>query len=105
MPFIEINSALGQCVFSNYDLNRKEVEKGGKFSSIAWIPKDLFNTGQYTVRVAFIDYKASVNHFDEKDVISFNVVEDISERKSDFNDVLPGLINPSITWEIIDKKT
>ena len=64
------------------------------------IPKNLLNTGIYTIGVACSSLDPqTIVHLYAKDALSFEIVENIDLRKTSYKGKLPGLIRPQLNWK------
>jgi lipopolysaccharide transport system ATP-binding protein len=79
-----------------------EVDKLNKgiYKSYTWIPANFLNNQIYRVGIAITSLKDVYVHLYEKEVISFEVIEDKIERLSEFGGTIPGVIRPYLINEI-----
>ena len=76
-----------------------EILPAGTYKSTAWLPQKMFNTQFYHVSVGMSNLEKQVLHFWEQEVITFEVVEDISLRKILYKGSIGGLLRPELEWE------
>lgn len=101
-PNIYVNTANGECAF--FVLSNVKVKGGkGQYVAVCHIHEHLLNEGAYFVGLAMSSYSAEViNHFFEKDVLSFNVIDDIekSPTRSGWVGAMPGTVRPLLPWDV-----
>jgi len=102
IPNIHLFAEDGTLIFISHDWHsgwRARPKSMGKYQTTFHIPGNFFSEGRITVRVAISTYLPLEVHFDEADVIAFNVVEAGSENtaRGDYSGHLPGIIRPLIT--------
>ena len=73
--------------------------KTGKYTSTVWFPPNLFNADIYTVAIGFVDYSKIKLHFYVENAISFEVIENLNERKINYTGVIGGVLRPLLKWE------
>jgi len=74
----------------------------GKYKTTAWIPGNLLSEGTFFVDVAMRAPEMKIRHFIEKQVIAFQVVDDLSEsgaRGVGFGGKMSAVIRPLLEWE------
>ncbi|WP_158727915.1 MULTISPECIES: ABC transporter ATP-binding protein [unclassified Flavobacterium] len=85
----------------NNTINYSDKKKCGVYETTAWIPKNLLSEGVILVGVALVTHDPFIVHFHEKDVIAFNLIDDVdnSPTRGDYVGSLPGIIRPLLKWE------
>lgn len=97
---VTLYSSLGECVFDSFPEGTNSMYEEGIYQSICWIPENLLNTETYNLRIGFYTFSTMKTHIDIKDVMTFDVIEDIQERKIDYMGKWHGIIRPKFNWEI-----
>jgi lipopolysaccharide transport system ATP-binding protein len=73
----------------------------GHWKSTCWIPSNLLSEGTYVVGVSFGTMNRGVEHLHERDVVSFQVVEDLEggvSARGTYRGPQPGVIRPMLEW-------
>lgn len=80
-------------------VNRQRPE--GRFISTAWIPGNLLAEGSYYVRAAMRAIDRKVRHFNEQDIVAFNVIDSIEgdSARGEWAGRLGGVVRPMLDWE------
>lgn len=102
LPSIHLFTNKGDYLFVSYsDYNEKLLNEIRTHKAIAWIPANIFNNGIYIVGVGLSTMIPMQTHFFERDVLTFQVIEDIaSSKKNDFNQqTVPGVLRPILKWK------
>jgi lipopolysaccharide transport system ATP-binding protein len=94
----------GVNIFDSHENNTTLYHKkklNGTYETTAWIPSNLFSEGIIIVGVALVTHDPFVVHFHEKEVIAFNMVDDLSNSptRGDYVGSMPGIIRPLLKWE------
>lgn len=93
----------GICVFvaADYEKEWRGRERlVGRYLTTAKIPGNLLSEGMIRVVAAMSTIKPLTVHFDEKDVVAFNVVDSFEgdSARGDFSGKIPGVIRPLLHW-------
>ena len=100
---INIFNSAGDHIFTSHDNthNRAESIQKGKYRTIAWIPENILQPGQYRVSFACMRYSPFRILFHELDLIQFEIIEPATciTRNPMYDGPLPGIVRPSILWE------
>lgn len=73
----------------------------GRWKSTCWIPGNLLSEGTYSLGVAVGTMHSGFVHFNERDVVSFQVMESGSpgpSARGTFPGPFPGVIRPLLDW-------
>ena len=102
-PYFTVVSETGIDLFSTIDPDKRyesEPRKPGRYIMQATIPGGLLAEGTHYIRVVMRSLKEKYQPFSERDVISFNVVEDEqSWQGSSWWEGRPGaVIRPQLNW-------
>jgi lipopolysaccharide transport system ATP-binding protein len=102
-PYFTVISETGIDLFSTIDENQRfetEPRQPGRYIMTAKVPGGLLTEGTHYVRVVMRSFKDKYQPFSERDVISFNVVEDEKRwQGSGWWEGRPGgVIRPQLKW-------
>lgn len=88
-------------VSGDNDALSDEVRPPGTYSTTAWIPGNLLAEGVVYVNAAITTLHPLFVHFDEHDVISFEVWDPLEDNptRGRYRGSIPGLIRPRLAWE------
>jgi lipopolysaccharide transport system ATP-binding protein len=101
VPNVHVYTSKGEYVFVSGETQDERFTKTGVFSSTMWIPANLLNTGTYIIRIAATTMSPLRVHFWDTDTLVFDVIEDIKNRNSDFNQPIPGVVRPQLKWSTV----
>ncbi len=101
IPNIHVYNSKGECVFVVTEKMGRGLANVGRYQSLVWIPGNLLNDGTYIIGLALSTISPLKIHFFEQDALIFNVIEDINNRNSEYNQVIPGIIRPQLEWQTI----
>lgn len=101
IPNIHVNTSKGEHAFVSGEKKDVKLSAVGVHKTIMWIPPDLLNEGAYSVRVALSTMNPLKIHFAEPEALFFEVIENINNRNTDFNQQIPGVVRPKLDWETI----
>ena len=93
-------------LFSSHNYYHKQSSSFKKSFSevteICWIPEQLLNQGRININVEIASLNPRKNHVVINDVISFEVIDQrsLEEMKGPFGGKWPGIIRPSLKWDI-----
>jgi hypothetical protein len=103
VPNIHITDRYGEYAFLAISEWRPELSAVGDHTCIAWIPSNILNVEFYVIGIAICTYtNPMVVHFFEKNLLSFETLEDMNTRRNDFKNNYYGLVRPSLSWEHIN---
>lgn len=93
----------GVNIFDSHETNTefyKEVKGLGVYKSTVWIPKNIFSEGVILVGVALVTHDPFEVHFHQRDVLAFNMVDDLtnSPGRGDYVGEMNGVIRPLLEW-------
>jgi lipopolysaccharide transport system ATP-binding protein len=73
----------------------------GRYTSTVWIPGNFLAEGHLTVRAAITTLTTMNVHFDEADVVAFQMIDstDGDSARADYAGPLPGVVRPLLKWE------
>lgn len=100
IPNIHLSTIQGQKVFVSIPVEQPSLKEVGEHEATVWIPRDLLNVGKYSLRIPISTMSPYVSHVDLEDLLSFEVIENISERGTDYLGKMPGIIRPKLQWEL-----
>jgi lipopolysaccharide transport system ATP-binding protein len=92
----------GSCAFVVNAVNVRKLPPG-EYSAECHIPANFMNDGLYSVRLALTSYGTGVSvHFDEKEVITFNVRDPIDGvlTRASYSGPIPGAVRPLLAWTL-----
>ena len=103
-PNIHIFNEGGDVVFITIDQDERWLRcprSAGRYTATAWIPGNFMAEGSFTVRVAVTTFSNMNVHFDESDLIAFQVIDSLAgdSARSDYAGHLPGIVRPLLKWE------
>ncbi len=101
VPNIHMFTIKSEHVFVSSETSKQELGNVGMHKSIMWIPANLLNQGTYIFNIALSDFTPVKNHFNVKEALSLEVIEDIGERDTDFVKTIPGIIRPKLKWDSV----
>lgn len=106
LPNVHFHTSKGEFAFvSNHASVSTDIFSEGKYKSVVWIPDDLLNTGYYSIDVAMSTFSPSlIVHVWLKGILGIEVIEDISLRKYDYKQEMPGAVRPTLEWETVKIK-
>jgi len=104
IPNLHFYNEQGNCIFVSHDWNsgwRERPRPAGKYISTIWIPGNFLAEGTIFVTSALSTYKPFSVHFEERDVVTFRVIDtlDGDSARGDYAGLLPGVIRPVLEWE------
>jgi lipopolysaccharide transport system ATP-binding protein len=93
----------GVYAFAAYDSDaawRGKPRPVGRYTSVAWVPGNFLSEGSLIVRVALNTFHPFVTHFNERNVVAFQVVDtlDGDSARGDFGGTVPGVVRPLLRW-------
>jgi lipopolysaccharide transport system ATP-binding protein len=102
-PNLHFFTQTGECAFITSDTEpewRRQPRPRGRFLSTAWVPGNFLAEGVYIVGVAMSTMDPLRGHFDERDAISFQVVDTMEgdSARGDYAGPMPGVVRPMLTW-------
>jgi lipopolysaccharide transport system ATP-binding protein len=101
VPNIYFYTAVGECAF--FTLSDKKIKyKKGRYTVICCIPGHLLNEGAYFIGLAISSYTSSiVTHFFERNALSFNVNDTMSNNptRSGWVGTMLGVVRPILSWK------
>lgn len=102
VPNIHVFNASAEYAFVGAEHEQKSLGEKGIYKSTMWIPGNLLNDGIYIFGVALTSMaQNTLVHFYAKDILQIEIVEDISKRRNSYNQKLPGVLRPTLSWETI----
>ena len=104
IPNIHLSTIQGQKAFVSIPKKNASLKKRGKHQATVWIPKNLLNVGKYSLKVPISTMSPYKGHVNIEDVLSFEVIENISKRGSEYLGKMPGIIRPNLQWELLHKE-
>jgi lipopolysaccharide transport system ATP-binding protein len=106
IPNIHIFNAEGICLFVSHDWfteSRTVSKKPGIYTSVMEIPGNFLSEGVHSVRLALSTYKPFSCHFQEYDVISFQIIDSMEGNavRGDLAAEYPGVVRPDLKWQTL----
>ena len=103
LPYVNLHDQAGVFLFSAHDLDpdwEGRPRPAGRWLSVVEIPGNLLAEGTHTVGVGLVTLDPVVNQFDERDVLSFRVVEHSPDGTARGGWVGPmdGVVRPALQW-------
>lgn len=100
LPNVHFFTNKGEYAFISHADVLEGNDKVGKHTKTVWVPGNLLNEGTYSIGVALSTMIPLNIHLYEKELIVFQVLEDIhTAKKHDFNVRIPGVVRPRLVWE------
>jgi lipopolysaccharide transport system ATP-binding protein len=101
IPNIHVMTSKNEIAFVTVENYKDEFLSLGIFKSTVWIPKNLLNEETYIVGIALSTMSPVKIHFYDQEALIFDVIEDVTSRKNDYNQKMPGVLRPNLKWETI----
>jgi len=98
LPNIHVFNEQGEYVFVGVESFNKSLGEPGIYKSCVYFPKHLLNTGRYIIGIAATTMLPQKVHFNEREALTFDVIEDMNLRPTDFRGALPGVVRPKLDW-------
>ncbi|HTL80359.1 MAG TPA: ABC transporter ATP-binding protein [Bacteroidia bacterium] len=98
IPAVGIHTIKGDYVLSSI-VDLPQHCQPGIYRSIAWIPNNLLNLGTYTASAVMSTLNPLEVHYNHKEFLTFEVIEDMSERNIELYRKFPGIVHPKLNWE------
>ncbi len=103
VPNFSVLHAEGACVFTARDTSpewRGRTRERGIYRSRATIPGNLLTEGTHIIAVALSTMSPLQIHFNERDAVAFEVVDDMRENsaRGEFAGSIPGAVRPLLEW-------
>jgi lipopolysaccharide transport system ATP-binding protein len=104
LPTFHLYNDQGVCLFVSFDHDkhwRYRPRAKGIYVSTAWIPANFLSEGNMIVTVVGATFQPLIVHFNERDIVSFNVVDSLEgdSARGDYAGVIPGVVRPVLEWE------
>ncbi len=99
IPNLVLYNDKGDNVFVAAESYSDSLGEPGIYKTIMWIPSHFLNNGRYLAGIATSTMLPEKIHFYERDVIVFDVIEDMNKRHNDYRGIIPGIIRPDLKWE------
>lgn len=104
IPNARIHNSKGDLVFVSSDNEKSYLKKGGLFKTIMWIPANFLNVDYYIVGIALSTMLPEKIHFYVPQALSFEMIEDMNKRGTQYKLPIPGIVRPLLDWETILEK-
>ncbi len=103
LPHYNIFNEVGTWVFTTVDTDLKwrgQRRPSGKYVGKAWIPGNLLSEGILYVNPCLFTLEPVTAEFDEKDIISFHVIDSIEgdSARGDWAGPMKGAVRPLLNW-------
>ncbi|MDN5203120.1 ABC transporter ATP-binding protein [Fulvivirgaceae bacterium BMA10] len=98
-PNIHINTSKGELAFVGIEESHSGLSEVGLHKTTMWVPENLLNDGNYSVRLAVDSYNPFIVHAEAKDAMYFEVIENMNKRNHDFKRKIGGVVRPELQWE------
>lgn len=104
IPGLEFYNEQGACIFVSHDWSsgwRERSRETGEYISTVWIPGNFLSEGAVFVTAVAATYEPFRQHFAERDVVTFNVVDSPAGdgARGDLTGPIPGAVRPKLDWE------
>ncbi len=105
-PNIHIFNETGTVLFITIDSDEQWDRRPrplGRYTATAWIPGNFMAEGSFYARVAITTFLPMKVHFDESDLIAFQVIDSVEgdSTRKDYAGHLPGVVRPLLKWETV----
>jgi lipopolysaccharide transport system ATP-binding protein len=100
---INLYTGGGTHILFSSENEREEPYEPGIYSAVVRIPAGLLNAGLYSVSVYFTSLIPYKIHFERREILNFEVFEDINRRNINYVGQISGIIRPDLNWTV--KKT
>ncbi|HVF51306.1 MAG TPA: ABC transporter ATP-binding protein [Pyrinomonadaceae bacterium] len=103
VPNLHFYNEEGICLFIINDLDPRwyrSPRPAGRYRSTAWIPGNFLSEGMLLVHAALSTYDPVVVHFNEPEVVAFQVVDNLegNSARGDYTGPFPGAVRPIMQW-------
>jgi lipopolysaccharide transport system ATP-binding protein len=103
LPYVNLHDGAGVFLFSAHDLDpdwEGLPRPAGRWLSVVQIPGNLLAEGTHAVTAGLVTLDPVINQFDERDVLSFRVVEHSPDGTARGGWVGPmdGVVRPALQW-------
>ncbi|MFN5169116.1 MAG: ABC transporter ATP-binding protein [Cyclobacteriaceae bacterium] len=98
VPNLHLYNDKGDLVFISGADQEERFGEPGRFRTVMNLPPQLLNTGRYLAGVAVSTTVPEKVHFFERDVIVFDVIEDMNQRTHGYRGTIPGVVRPRLHW-------
>ncbi len=104
MPYFTVWDGDGVRVFTTIDTDASwhgKVRPAGRYRCTAWIPGNLLNEGLLYVSAALKSLNTMTNHFHEKQIVAFQVIDKASNAltRTEWAGGSGGVVRPLLDWE------
>jgi len=104
MPHFVLYDQEGVLVFVAIDQDptwRQRPRLLGRYISAGWIPGNFLSEGMMVVGVAMRTLDPQRLHFDERDVVAFQVIDSLdgNSARGDWSGRMPGVVRPLLKWD------
>lgn len=94
----------GVNILNSHDVvlaNRKVPRNKGAYSATVWIPGNFLAEGMVFVGVSILRQQPFLLHFNEPDVVTFNIKDKIrgDSARGEYVGGFPGIVRPVLQWE------
>jgi lipopolysaccharide transport system ATP-binding protein len=98
IPNIHLFNEKGDYIFTSAETQNNFFSAPGIYKTTMWLPSHFLNDGRYVAAVATTTVIPQRIHFYERDVLVFDVIEDMNLRPSEYRGNIPGIIRPKLDW-------
>ncbi len=99
LPNVHVRTFLQEYAFSSLQNEDEKLSSVGLHKSIAWIPANTLNDQVYSISIGLTSILPFTVHFHAADVLLLNTVEDMTRRRHDYTQKIPGILRPELLWE------
>lgn len=101
IPNIHISHSLGGKVLLTVNPCEKDAfAEVGEHETIAWLPKNTFNTGFFNLGIAISTLDPVEVHVSDYEAISFEVIDNLnSASRNGFTGKIDGYVRPILEWD------
>jgi lipopolysaccharide transport system ATP-binding protein len=103
VPHIQFNNEQGSGIFVSHDWDggwRDRERPAGRYTSTVTVPGNFLSEGTVFVTVGAATYRPHVVHIDERDAVTFNVIDSTEgdTARGDFPGPMAGVVRPLLKW-------
>jgi lipopolysaccharide transport system ATP-binding protein len=104
VPHVQLNNEQGTPIFISHDWHdgwREREREAGLYTSVVTVPGNFLSEGTVFVTVGAATYRPHMIHFNERDAVTFNVIDspEGDGARGDFAGPMPGVVRPVLEWK------
>jgi lipopolysaccharide transport system ATP-binding protein len=101
LPNVHVRTLLQEYAFSSLQNAEEKLSTKGIHKSIVWIPANILNDQVYSISIGLTSILPFTVHFYTPDILMLNAIEDMTRRKHDYTQKIPGIVRPKLSWETL----